>query len=272
MNEETKEDALADRLEFACNLARQVGREALRFWNERGTGGLGIQAKGPQDFVTLADRQAEQAIRSELARVFPADGFIGEDTGGEAGQGGYWVVDPIDGTSNYLRGLRHWGVSIAYVTGGRTVIGIVHDSPTDRLYHARIGCGAWRDGEAIHVSQTTDPHSAVGILGASRRSPLEAYLNQIRALHDAGIEHRKIGSAAIGIVRVAEGVADFYCEAHLNSWDVLGAALIASEAGATVNVPPMDEFIARGGAVLCATPALSRQLQGLLAPQPDDLT
>ena len=92
MNEETKEDALADRLEFACNLARQVGREALRFWDERGTSGLGIQAKGPQDFVTLADRQAEQTIRSELARVFPADGFIGKETGGEAGQGGYWVI------------------------------------------------------------------------------------------------------------------------------------------------------------------------------------
>ncbi len=257
-------NSLDERYDFARELARRVGREALQFWQENHENGLGIQAKGLQDFVTLADKQAEATIRSELARMFPADGFIGEETGGSAGTGGYWVVDPIDGTANYLRGLRHWGVCIAYVSGGRTALGIVHDSPTDRLYHARIGHGAWRDDQQIHVSKTTDPHAAMGILGASRRIPLETYLGQIRTLYDAGIEHRKIGSAAIGIVRVAEGVADFYCEAHLSSWDALAAVLIATEAGAAATVPPLDEFIASGGGVLCTTPALADQLQVLL--------
>jgi myo-inositol-1(or 4)-monophosphatase len=271
VTEVASENALGERYEFACNLARRVGREALRFWHGGSADGLGTQAKGLQDFVTEADKQAEHTIRSELRRKFPTDGFIGEETGGETGSAGYWVVDPIDGTANYLRGLRHWGVSIAHVSGGRTVLGIVHDTPTDRVYHARIGHGALCDDQPIQVSQTTDPHAAMGILGVSRRIPIDSYLKQLRALHHAGIEHRKIGSAAIGIVRVAEGVADFYYEAHLNSWDALAAVLIAKEAGAAVKVPPMDEFISKGGEVLCATSALSRQLQSLLAQEPEDI-
>ncbi len=259
---------LEERYDFARDLARQVGREALRFWNEKGVDGLGTQTKGLQDFVTQADKAAEQTIRSELARMFPDDGFIGEETGGTPGQAGYWVVDPIDGTANYLRGLRHWGVSIAYVSDGETKLGIVHDSPTDRIYHARAGHGAYCDHQKIAVSSTTDPHTAMGILGHSRRIPIDAYLSQIKALHDAGVEHRRIGSAAIAIVRVAEGVADYYYEAHLNSWDALAAVLIAQEAGGVAKVPPMDQFVVGGGEVFCATPALSDLLIELLTSAP----
>jgi len=262
----TSENGLKDRYEFARILARQVGREALRYWNERGVEGLGTESKGLQDFVTKADKAAENTIRSEFKRMFPGDGFVGEETGGSPGPAGYWVVDPIDGTANYLRGLRHWGVSIAFVSGGKTQLGIVHEPPTDRLYHARLGHGAYCDGLPIKVAPTTDQHTAMGILGTSCRRPIDAYLNQIRALFDAGVEHRKIGSAAIGIVRVAEGVADFYYESHLNSWDALAAVLIAREAGGVARVPEIDDFIADGGPVFCATPALSEMLYGLLEP------
>lgn len=258
------EAELKQRYEFARTLARQVGHEALRFWNEKGPQGLGTEVKGLQDFVTVADKAAEDTIRSELARMFPGDGFVGEETGGTPGTAGYWVVDPIDGTANYTRGLRHWGVSIAYVADGKTQLGILHDSPTDRLYHARLGYGAFRDDQPIKVAPTTNPHTAMGILGASRRIPIENYLEQIKSLYDAGVEHRKIGSAAIGIVRVAEGVADFYYEGHLNSWDALAAVLIAQEAGGVAHVPSMDEFVANGGQVFCATPALSEYVFGLL--------
>lgn len=260
------DNALAERYEFGRDLARRVGQQALRFWQENGRDGLGTKTKGLQDFVTVADRFAEETIRSELARMFPADGFVGEETGGLPGDGGYWVVDPIDGTANYLRGLRHWGVSIAYVEAGKPQLGIIHDTPTDRIYHGRAGHGAFCDDAAIRVSGTTDPHAAMGILGTSRRIPVAEYLAHINALHDAGIEHRKIGSAAIGLVRVAEGVADFYHEGHLNSWDALAGLVIAQEAGAQIKVPHTDEFVAGGGRVLCATPELFVQLEHLLAP------
>ncbi|PHR93541.1 MAG: inositol monophosphatase [Blastopirellula sp.] len=265
MNTQSDRDIpLSARLDFACSLARQVGREALLYWNEQGVEGLGTEAKGLQDFVTKADKAAERTIRKELKQMFPEDGFIGEETGGSSSTTGTWVVDPIDGTANYMRGLRHWGVSIAYVSDGQTKLGIVHDSPTDRLYHAQAGHGAYCDGQAISVSTTKDPQASMGILGASRRTPLNDYLGRIKSLHNAGIEHRKIGSAAIGIIRVAEGVVDFYHEGHLNSWDALAALLIAEEAGGMVNVPKIDKFVAQGGEVLCATPALSKQLADLL--------
>ena len=217
-----------------------------------------------QDFVSEADKKAEQTIRSELAREFPGDGFIGEESGGKTGSSGYWVVDPIDGTSNYLRGLRHWGVSIAFVQDGVTRLGIIHDTPNDRIYHARLGAGAMCGDQPVNASHTENPHMAMGILGTSRRTSFDLYLAQLRCLHNAGIEHRKIGSAAIGIVRVAEGVADFYYEAHLNCWDALAAILIAKEAGAEVIIPPLDQFINVGGEVFCSTLALSSQLQSLL--------
>lgn len=265
MTEKSHSDnSLSERLEFASTLARKVGLEALRFWNEKGVDGLGIESKGLQDFVTKADKDAEHTIRSELARKFPEDGFIGEESGGAVTTGGYWVVDPIDGTANYLRGLRHWGVSIAFVRDGEIRLGIVHDTPTDRLYTAQVGQGAYCDGRPIRTSSTTDPQAALGILGASRRTPFETYVSQLRALHAAGIEHRKIGSAAIGIVRMAEGTVDFYYEGHLNSWDALAAVLIAQEAGAVIQVPDLDVFLESGGETLCATPALADLLTDLL--------
>ena len=257
-------DDLTARLDFARKLAQDVGRYAFQFWNENHGKGLGIEQKSTQDFVTAVDKQAEDTIKSALTRVFPDDSFIGEETGGTARHGGTWVVDPIDGTSNYLRGLRHWGVSIAYVRDGAIVLGVIHDSPTDRLYSARLGGGAWRDDAAITVSGTRDPQVAMGILGASRRTPFALYLAQLRALHEADIEHRKIGSAAIGLVRVAEGVADYYYEKHLNSWDALAGLLIAQEAGARVVFPSLDPFLSEGGEVLCVTPALYGVLGKLL--------
>ncbi len=252
------------RFEFAKNLARGVGREALDFWETAGPQGLETSNKGLQDFVTVADKRAEDTIRKALQEEFPQDGFIGEESGGQIGSNGYWVVDPIDGTANYMRGLRHWGVSIAYVENNQTQIGVIHDSATDRIYCATLGHGAFRDGEAINVSSTSDPHRAMGILGVSRRTPFSIYLDQLRALHDAGIDHRKMGSAAIGLVRVAEGVADYYYEKHLNSWDALAALLIAREAGASIVAPPMSSFIAEGGEVFCATPQLAEKLKPLL--------
>jgi myo-inositol-1(or 4)-monophosphatase len=258
--------AIQARLDFASGLAREVGRTALRFFQENGSQNLGTTSKGLQDFVTLADRKAEDTIRKALAEKFPADGFIGEETGGQAAKAGYWVVDPIDGTANYMRGLRHWGVSIAYVGDGETLLGVIHDSPTDRLYSARAGHGARRDGEAIHAATTSDAHEAMGILGVSRRTEFEIYLAQLRALNDAGIEHRRIGSAAIGIVRVAEGVADFYYEKHLNCWDAMAALLIAKEAGAQVFAPPTDLFVQKGGEVLCAGPKLANQIAEVFLP------
>jgi len=263
MPELLAEDGIGDlqrHLVCAQDVARTVGRYALTFRESSGLDGLHVTAKGVQDFVTLVDRRAEEAIRDSLGKAFPEDGFLGEEFGGAASGNGYWVVDPIDGTSNYIRGLRHWGVSIAYVAGGAIRIGVVFDAANDRVYSAIADRGAFRDGIPIRVSQVREPTEALSILGYSRRTDFGDYQATTRRLHEMGIDYRRIGSAAIGLVRVADGIADLYYERHVNIWDVLAGALIAREAGAVVQLPCLPELLTRGGPVIASTPCLAKQL------------
>jgi myo-inositol-1(or 4)-monophosphatase len=247
---------LGSRLAWAQDLARAVGRDALTFRESAGLEALDVTAKGLQDFVTLVDRRAEMTIRDALAEAFPKDGFLGEEFGGSPSADGYWVVDPIDGTSNYIRGLRHWGVSIAYVAAGATLIGVIFDAVNDRVYSATQDCGAFRDGIPIQASQVRDATAALSIVGYSRRTSFEYYQATTRRLHELGVDYRRIGSAAIGLVRVADGIADLYYERHVNIWDVLAGALIAREAGAVVHLPPLTELLVGGGPVIASAPHL----------------
>lgn len=248
------------RLDLARRLAIEVGREAEAFRRSADATALAVSTKGLQDFVSAADRHAEQTIRSALARAFPDDGFVGEETGGSGIPSGYWVVDPIDGTTNYLRGLRHWGVSIAFVHDGAVQLGCVYDCAGDRTYWAAAGGGAFCDGEPIRASGVADPHRALAIVGYSRRTSFAAHQAVLGRLHELGMEYRRLGSAAVGLVRVAAGTADLYWEAHLNGWDMLAGALIAAEAGAEVHMPPLGKAVLDGGPVVAYAPGLEGSL------------
>lgn len=214
----TSNNGLAERLAFARTLAEKAGREIEAFHEEARAA---VTRKGLQDFVTAADRHGEALIRDALKAAFPEDGFVGEETGGEPEGEGFWVVDPIDGTTNYIRGLRHWGVSIAFVRGGRVEIGCIYDATTGGVCTAVRGGGAFCGERRLAVSTRSDPGEALAILGCSRRTSFEDYQAVARRLNDLGMDYRRLGSAAIGLVRVASGVADLYFEAHLNSWDIM---------------------------------------------------
>jgi myo-inositol-1(or 4)-monophosphatase len=244
----------------AIEIARRVGREAARFRADREEG-LTVESKGLQDFVTIADRNAEHAIRDGLLSLFPQDRFMGEETGGSAGSAGTWVVDPIDGTTNYIRGFPHWGVSIAFCAEGRLEIGVIYDAAKDSVVSAVRGKGAFREGVAIHAAVTSDPANAMCILGHSRKTSFEEYLSLSRRLHERGMDYRRMGAAAIDLVRVAEGAADLYYERHLNAWDMLAGALIAREAGASVAMPSLATLLSRGGPVIAFTPALGSEFE-----------
>ena len=254
---------LVERLSRAQDLARSVGRAAQAF-RRAGSEGLEVAAKGLQDFVTIADKRAEETIRSGLAAAFPEDGFVGEETGGRPTMDRCWVVDPIDGTANYIRGLRHWGVSIAFVADGEIQIGAIFDAALDQVYSAVRGGGAFRDGVAVRASAVVEPSEALAIVGYSRRTGFEAYQVMTRRLHDLGVDYRRIGSAAVGLARVADGVADLYYERQLNSWDMLAGVLIAREAGAVVHIPPLDAVLAEGGQVVACAPGMERHFAFLL--------
>lgn len=249
---------LKDRAGRGVQIARRVGRAASSFRDEMGADGLRIANKGLQDFVTIADRRAEDSIRQAIARHFPGDGFMGEETGGTP-TGAFWVVDPIDGTTNFIRGFRHWGVSMAFVAQGEVQVGIVYDAAVDKVYWAVRGGGAFRERQPIRVSPLSDPSRAVAILGHSRRTSFDDYLRISKRLYERGIDYRRMGAAAVGLVRVADGIADLYYERHLNAWDVLAGALIAREAGADVYMPPLAETLANGGPVIAGTPGLAAE-------------
>ncbi|WP_246249316.1 inositol monophosphatase family protein [Chelativorans alearense] len=253
-------NGISERLALARRLAASVGREIEAFHEEALSA---VTRKGLQDFVTAADRHAEDLIRGALAEAFPEDGFVGEETGGQPAGEGFWVVDPIDGTTNYIRGLRHWGVSIAFVRAGQIELGCIYDATTGRVYSAARGKGAFCEDRKIAVSMREDPNEALAILGCSRRTSFEDYQAVARKLHDLGIDYRRLGSAAIGLVRVANGVADLYFEAHLNSWDIMAGSLIASEAGATVVMPPLEIMLEKGGPLAAYTPSLGARLSFL---------
>jgi myo-inositol-1(or 4)-monophosphatase len=255
--------AIVARLGFARDLARTVGREAEAFRRTADQASLSVSTKSLQDFVTIADRRAEESIRSALAQAFPDDGFLGEETGGTPTASGYWVVDPIDGTLNYIRGLRHWGVSIAFVREGEVRIGCVFDAASGNVYSAALGGGAFCEDEPVAASTRSEPSEALAIFGYSRRTSHEDFLATLSRLHDTGFEYRRLGAAAIGLVRVAAGVADLYYEAHVNCWDVLAGALIAREAGAAVEMPPLDVMLATGGPLVAYAPSLGSSMDFL---------
>lgn len=256
MNAVADEDLLP-RLNFARSLAGEVGCQIERFRAEKAPA---FERKGLQDFVTAADRRGEETIRRALKTAFPEDGFLGEETGGRPDTAGFWVVDPIDGTTNFIRGLRHWAVSIAFVRDGVLELGVIYDATTQSVYSAARGGGAWRGEHRIAVATRSDPAEALAILGCSRRTSFEDYQALQRRLNDMGVDYRRLGAAALGLVRVASGVADLFYEAHVNSWDILAGALIASEAGATVEMPPLPAMLERGGPLAAFAPTLAGPL------------
>ncbi len=258
--------ALRERTEAAITIARRVGMETAKFRAEVQPETLAVENKGFQDFVTVADKRAEQMIREALLGQFPDDAFLGEE-GGTSRNGssrGTWVVDPIDGTTNFIRGFRHWGVSIAFVAGDEILVGVIYDATQNAVFSAIRGEGALREGKQITAAKTTDPSRGLAILGHSRRTDFEDYLSISRKIYETGMDYRRMGAAAIGLIRVAEGVADLYYERHLSAWDMLAGALIAKEAGAVIALPPLPRLLAHGGPVVACAPGVANDLSFLM--------
>ena len=188
------------------------------------------------DVVTAADKAVERQIVEELRAARPGDAFLGEEFGGDAGDGPIrWIIDPIDGTVNYLYGLGHYAVSIAAEAGGQIVAGVVHNGETDEQWTAPVGGGAWRDGRRLSGSPQTDLAQALVGTGfgydARRRQHQGAVLaGLISRVRDI----RRFGSAALDLAAAAEGRLDAFYEKGLQAWDLAAGGLIAREAGLLV--------------------------------------
>lgn len=212
-----------------------------------------LAMKGPQDYLTETDGQCEAFIRERLAAAFPEDGFFGEETGGSV-SGDVWVVDPIDGTANFARGITHFCIAVAFVSGGRTELGAIYDPAAGDLYFARRGHGATLNGRPIRASAVSDPQAATVELGWSTRIPRPSYMASLDALLEHGFNVRRAGSGALGLAYVADGRSDAYAEAHMNSWDCLTGLLLVEEAGGQVCAFLEEGSVEAGGAVLASAP------------------
>ena len=191
--------------------------------------------KGPQDYLTEVDGETEELIASRLIQAFPSDGFIGEETKARAaGQGGaVWVVDPIDGTANFARGVAHFCVSIACVAAGRVEVGVIYDPMRDELFAARRGGGARLNGAPISASPAESLASSAVEVGWNMRAGADQYVDLLRRVASSGASPYRTGSGALGIAYVAAGRLDGFVEHHINAWDCLAGICWSARPAAT---------------------------------------
>ncbi|WP_112663762.1 inositol monophosphatase family protein [Microvirga flavescens] len=248
-------DGLELRFAAAAAIAREAGVLARRRFLERPRSQR-PDFKGHQDFLTATDAEVENLIRRRIAETVPEDSFFGEEGGGTFGRD-VWVVDPIDGTANFARGIPHFAISIAFVRDNRVEIGAVYNVMMDELYLAMRGRGATLNGEAIRVSGLSEIRQATVEAGWSSRLPVEPYITLVDRLKNTGVNVRRAGSGTLGLAYVADGRIDAYCELHINSWDVLAGLLIIEEAGGWTNNFLAKDGLRKGNPVLACTPELA---------------
>jgi myo-inositol-1(or 4)-monophosphatase len=249
------------RLLTARAVASEAGKLAYDYFSRRAQ--LEVEHKGVQDLVSVADRAVEDLIRQRLSGAFPEDDLLGEEGGGAARrpEAGLWVIDPIDGTANFLRGMPYWSVAIAYVRGDRVEIGVTYDPVHDELFWARRGGGAHRDQAPIRVSGATDPQRAIIGSTFTFKMGVERYVAIIEGILRAGSDHRRMGSTALMMCHVADGRLDGCATGYCNSWDVIGGLLLVQEAGGVASDFIADNGLLEAGSALGCTPGLQQTLE-----------
>ncbi|MGW4502662.1 inositol monophosphatase family protein [Micromonospora sp. NPDC004336] len=257
----------AELLEIAIEVARDAAATAYRMRVE----GVSVAATKSTvtDVVTAADRAVERQVVDALRRLRPSDAVLGEEYGvgeaGPVGRGGVrWIVDPIDGTVNYLYGIPHCAVSLAAEVGGEVVAGVVRNVNTGEEWTATAGGGAWRDGRRLRCSTETDLGQALVATGFGYDPARRAH--QARVVAEL-IPHvrdiRRLGAAALDLCLAAEGRVDAYYEKGLAAWDQAAGALVASEAG--LLVAGLGGLPAGPDLVIAAPRALFKPLHDRLA-------
>ncbi|GAB4070340.1 inositol monophosphatase [Ancylobacter sonchi] len=259
----TESDPLAARLDVARAVVEEAGALALGYFGEIAS--LAVEAKtGGQDVVSIADREVEQLVRRRIAVAFPDDGFLGEEYGFTPSASGFvWVLDPIDGTSCFLHGIRNWCVSLALMQDGVTVAGFILDPNARELFRAVAGQGATLNGAPIHVDARNGLRSGLVSVGANGRVPPRVVATFIEKLLAAGGMFVRHGSGALGLAHVACGRHAAYYEPHINAWDCLAALCLIREAGGWTNDFEAGDLLAGGPVIGCA-PQLRDELLALI--------
>jgi myo-inositol-1(or 4)-monophosphatase len=223
-------------LNIMLKAARKAGRSLVKDFRE--VENLQVSMKGAGDFVSKADIAAEKILRDELMGARPTYGWLGEETGGQDGQDPTrrWIVDPLDGTTNFLHGLPHWAISIALEHKGEIVAGVIFDAAKDEMFFAEKGAGAWMNESRIRVSgrsRMIESVFATGVPFGTKRT-LPATLQDLGRLMPQCAGVRRWGSAALDLAYVAAGRYEGFWERELHAWDVAAGLVIVKEAGGLI--------------------------------------
>lgn len=237
------------RAQQSIEIAQSGGALALDYFKR--VGGLDVVNKGLQDFVTEADQNVETHVRKLIGDAFPDDGIVGEEHAPKPSTSGYtWVIDPIDGTANFINAIPAWCVVISIVKDDRTQIGVTFDPVHDELYHAVRGQGSTLNGVPLHCpANTAINHGSVALGYCSRSSKKNTTALLAEILAQDGVFHRN-ASGALSLAYVAAGRLIGFIEEHMNAWDCLAGQLIIAEAGGQIELQSADAMIAEGGRVV----------------------
>ena len=249
-----------------ANAALKAARGLIRDFGE--VEQLQVSVKGPGEFVTAADLKAERALRGELAKVRPGYGFLMEESGGENGTDEHhrWIVDPLDGTTNFLHGIPHFSISIALERDQEIIAGLIYEPVRDEMFWAEKGAGAYLNDRRLRVSARR--HLAEALIGTGipfvGRGDHEIYLVSLGAVMAATSGVRRFGVASLDLAYVAAGRLDGYWEFNLQPWDLAAGILIVREAGGYVTDAAGGPNMLRAGDVIAANDHLHQPLAQLL--------
>ena len=260
-------------LNIAVRAARRAGELIVRSLNRLES--LTVSSKGRNDFVTEVDRAAEQEIIGSIRRLYPQHAFLAEESGRSGGEHEtLWIIDPLDGTTNFLHGFPVFAVSIACQVRGRLEHAVVYDPMRGELFTASRGAGAHLDNHRMRVSKARTLEGALIATGFPYRANtryLDAYLAMLKAvtLQVAGV--RRPGAAALDLAYVAAGRVDAFWEIGLSPWDTAAGTLLIQEAGGRIGTLGGAEY-RQEGHILAGTPKVYAALLELLAPHvPEEL-
>jgi myo-inositol-1(or 4)-monophosphatase len=246
--------------------ARKAARSLTRDFRE--VEKLQVSVKGPGNFVSAADHRAESILREELAKARPGYGFLGEEGGLVAGSDTThtWIVDPLDGTTNFLHGIPQFCISIGLERQGTMVAGVIYDPIADELYTAERGKGAFLNDQRLRVAARRDLTEAVFACGLPHRGrgDLALFRSEFEAIQDKVAGLRRFGAAALDLAWVAAGRVDAYWERDISPWDIAAGLLLVREAGGFVSDVDGKDTMMQTGSIVAGNETMHHELLKLL--------
>jgi myo-inositol-1(or 4)-monophosphatase len=252
-------------LEIAVEAARAGAAVLLRHWEQLGKDDADLKAR--HDWVSAADRESEAAIVSVLREHCPDDVFLGEESGlSEGTSRRTWIVDPLDGTSNYLQHFPIWSVSIGLRAGEEMVAGVIYEPLRELFFTAERGAGAFRNGSRMRVSEQSQVEGSFLATGFPFRAQeyVEAYVKIFTDVIRISKGVRRAGSAALDLAYTAAGVFDGFFEMHLAPWDVAAGSLLVTEAGGVVSDFSNGQRWMKRGNIVGASHGVHRELMEII--------